>query len=270
MNNLHRELAPISDAAWADIEAEARRTFTRHVAARRVVDLLGPSGEPLSAVGTGHLKELESPAPGVRARSRVSQPIVEFRVPFVIDRQSVDDVERGAKDADWQPVKDAAKQIAFTEDRAVFDGLTSAGIAGIRSSASNSPIALPTDVKGYPDAVAHALTALRLAGVDGPYTLLLSADAYTSVAETTDHGYPVHEHISRVLKDGEIIWAPAIEGAFLLSHRGGDFELHLGQDLSIGYLSHDADRIELYFQESLTFIVQTSEAAVVLPASISQ
>jgi uncharacterized linocin/CFP29 family protein len=122
MNNLHRDLAPISDAAWEDIEAEARRTFTRHVAARRVVDVIGPEGEGLAAVGTGHLTEVEAPAAGVRARTRISQPLVEFRVPFVIDRQSVDDVERGAKDADWQPVKDAAKQIAFTEDRAVASG----------------------------------------------------------------------------------------------------------------------------------------------------
>ena len=54
MNNLHRELAPISDAAWADIEAEARRTFTRHVAARRVVDVIGPAARscPLSAPAT--------------------------------------------------------------------------------------------------------------------------------------------------------------------------------------------------------------------------
>jgi uncharacterized linocin/CFP29 family protein len=263
MNNLHRELAPISDAAWADIEAEARRTFTRHVAARRVVDVIGPSGEGLAAVGTGHLKELQSPAPGVRARSRIAQPIVEFRVPFVIDRQAVDDVERGAKDADWQPVKDAAKTIAFTEDRVVSAGFAAASIAGLRASSSNPAFTLPSDERELPTVVSQALTSLRLAGVDGPYSLLLSAEAYTAVAESTDHGYPILAHLSRVL-DGEIIWAPAIEGAFLLSTRGGDFELHLGQDLSIGYLSHDADHVELYFQESLTFIVQTTEAVVAI------
>ena len=32
MNNLHRELAPISDAAWADIEEETTRTLKRHLA----------------------------------------------------------------------------------------------------------------------------------------------------------------------------------------------------------------------------------------------
>jgi uncharacterized linocin/CFP29 family protein len=264
MNNLHRELAPISDAAWEDIEAEARRTFIRHVAARRVVDVIGPEGEGLAAVGTGHLEEVDAPAHGVRARTRIAQPIVEFRVPFVIDRQSVDDVERGAEDADWQPVKDAAKQIAFTEDRAVAGGFAAAGIAGLRASTSNPTFSLPADPLEFPNVVAQALTSLRLSGVDGPYCLLLSAEAYTAVAETTDHGYPIREHIARVLQDGEIIWAPAIEGAFLLSTRGGDFELHLGQDLSIGYLSHDAEHVQLYFQESLTFIVQTSEAVVAI------
>ncbi|HTF52379.1 MAG TPA: family 1 encapsulin nanocompartment shell protein [Pseudonocardia sp.] len=266
MNNLHRELAPISDAAWADIEAEARRTFTQYVAARRVVDVVGPSGDALSAVGTGHLRELEPPAKGVLARSRTVLPLVELRVPFVVSREAVDDVERGAKDSDWQPVKDAAQEIAFAEDRAVFDGFPAADITGIRAASSNAPIALPAEVRDYPDAVAQALTALRLAGVAGPYRLLLSADAYTEVAETTDHGYPIREHIARVIQGGDIIWAPAIDGAFLLSARGGDYELHLGQDLSIGYQSHSAHQIELYFQESFTFIVQTAEAGVPLTA----
>ena len=39
MNNLHRGLAPISAAAWAQIEEEASRTVKRHLAARRVVDV---------------------------------------------------------------------------------------------------------------------------------------------------------------------------------------------------------------------------------------
>jgi uncharacterized linocin/CFP29 family protein len=69
-----------------------------------------------------------------------------------------------------------------------------------------------------------------------PYSVLLSADAYTRLSETRDHGYPVLEHIRRLI-DGEIIWAPAITGAFVLTTRGGDFDLHVGEDVSIGYLS---------------------------------
>jgi uncharacterized linocin/CFP29 family protein len=203
----------------------------------------------------------------VLARNRAAVPLVEFRVPFTVDRQAVDDVERGAKDADWQPVKDAAQRIAFAEDRAVFDGFTAAAIPGIRAASSNPSLALPTDMRELPTVVAQALGSLRLVGVAGPYRLLLSTDAYTALAVSTDRGYPIRDHIVSVIQDGEIIGAPAIEGAFLLSARGGDYELYLGQDLSIGYLSHDADQIELYFQESFTFIVQTSEAGVPLTAT---
>ncbi|MFB6960193.1 family 1 encapsulin nanocompartment shell protein [Streptomyces sp. NPDC056309] len=261
MDNLHRELAPISAAAWADLEEEARRTVKRHVAARRIVDVPEPCGPELAGVGTGHLRTVAAPAEGVEARVRRFQPLVELRVPFTVDRQQVDDVARGAKDADWQPVKDAARQIAFAEDRAVFEGYPSADIAGMRESSSNSALTLPAEARQYPDVVSKALTALRLAGVGGPYALALSAAAYTAVSETSDHGYPIIKHIARVL-DGDIIWAPAIEGAFLLSTRGGDFELRLGQDLSIGYLSHDDTSIRLYFQETLTFLVYTGEAVV--------
>ncbi|MCO6006825.1 bacteriocin family protein [Actinoallomurus purpureus] len=265
MNNLHRELAPISAAAWADLEDEARRTFERHVAGRRVVDVPEPGGLELSSVATGRLDPISAPADGIVAHTRRSQPIVELRVPFTVDRRQVDDVERGARDADWQPVKDAARRMAFAEDHAIFEGYTAGGIAGIRANSSNPALSLPADVRDYPNAVSQAVTALRLAGVGGPYALVLSADAYTAVNETADHGYPIHEHIARVL-DGEIIWAPAIDGAFLLSTRGGDFELRIGQDLSIGYLSHDADTIQLYFQETLTFLAYTGEAAVALTA----
>jgi uncharacterized linocin/CFP29 family protein len=263
MNNLYRELAPISDAAWADIETEARRTFEQHVAARRVVDLSGPDGATRASVNTGHLSDIPAPADGVIAHLRVSQPLVRLRVPFTVNRQDVDDVERGAQDADWQPVKDAAKKIAFAEDRAVFEGYAAAGITGIRQSTSNRVLSLPAEAQDYPNVVSQAVNALRLAGVGGPFSLLLSADAYTMVSETSDHGYPIREHLARVI-DGEIIWAPAIGGAFLLSARGGDFELRLGQDLSIGYLSHDAESVQLYFQESLTFLVYTTEASVAL------
>jgi uncharacterized linocin/CFP29 family protein len=265
MDNLHRELAPLSTAAWADLEDEARRTFRRHVAGRRIVDVADPGGLELAAVGTGHLRSIDAHTEGIIAHARRSQPIVELRVPFTVDRQQVDDVERGAKDADWQPVKDAARTIAFAEDRAIFEGYADAGIEGVRAASSNPAVTLPKKATDYPKSISEAVTALRLAGVEGPYTLALSADDYTAVSETSDQGYPVREHIARIV-DGDIVWAPAISGAFLLSTRGGDFELFLGQDLAIGYLDHDATSIQLYFQETLTFQVHTSEAAVTLAA----
>ena len=261
MNNLHRELAPVSDAAWASIEEEARRTFALHVAGRRVTDVTGPDGVTLAGVGTGHVTPIDPPADGITAGLRAWRPVIELRVPFTLSRAEIDSVERGSQDADWQPVKDAAKQIAFAEDRVVFDGYAAANITGVRPASSCPSLALPEEVRDYPNVVARAVGALRLAGVAGPYSLLLSADAYTRVSETSDHGYPIREHIARVI-DGDIIWAPAIDGGLVISGRGGDYELRLGQDLSIGYLSHDDETVRLYFEETFTFAVYTAEASV--------
>ena len=265
MNNLHRQLAPISDAAWASIEEEAKRTFTRHVAGRRVVDVSGPEGVTLAGLGTGHVTPIDPPGDGISAGLRAWQPVIELRVPFTLDRAQIDSVERGSLDADWQPVKDAAKKIAFAEDRAIFDGYAAGQVTGIRQASSNPALSLPAEIRSYPDVVSQAISALRLAGVDGPYSLLLSADAYTAVSETSDHGYPIRQHLARLL-DGEIIWAPAISGAMVLTGRGGDYELRLGQELSIGYLSHDADYVRLYFTESFAFSVYTTEASVSIGA----
>jgi uncharacterized linocin/CFP29 family protein len=263
MNNLHRELAPISDEAWAQIEEEASRTLKRYLAARRVVDLQGPAGTMLSAVGTGHIRTISGPGDGVLTRQREVKALVEVRVPFELDRQQIDDVERGANDSDWQPAKDAARKMAFTEDRAIFEGYPAAEITGIRQGTSNPVMTLPADVRGYPDAIAQALSQLRLVGVNGPYSVLFGADAYTKLAESSDNGYPILQHIRRLIET-EIIWAPAIEGAVVLTTRGGDFDLHIGQDVSIGYLSHWDTTIQLYLQETFTFLLLTTEASVTL------
>jgi uncharacterized linocin/CFP29 family protein len=266
MNNLHRELAPISDAAWAQIEEETTRTLKRYLAGRRVVDVPAPGGIGFPAVATGHLLSIAPPGDGILASQREVKALVELRVAFELTREAIDDVERGSEDSDWQAAKDAAKKIAFAEDRAIFNGYREANIQGIREGTSNPIMTLPADVRNYPDAVAQALSQLRLVGVNGPYSVLLGAKAYTDLAETRDHGYPVLEHVKRIV-EGDIIWAPAIEGACVLTTRGGDFELNIGQDVSIGYLSHTDTVVRLYLQETFTFRVLTDEAAVVLTVS---
>src|SRR5580704_2198583 len=263
MNNLHRELAPISDAAWSLIEEETTRTLKRYLAGRRAVDVPTAGGLALPGVATGHLRSISAPADGIIARQREFKPLVELRVPFELSRQTIDDVLRGSEDSDWQSAKDAAKKLAFAEDRAIFNGYREADIQGVREGTSNPIETLPADVREYPDAIARALSQLRLMGVNGPYSVLLGANEYTTLAETRDHGYPVLEHVKRIV-DGNLIWAPAIDGAFVLTTRGGDFELTLGQDVSIGYLSHSDSAVQLYLQETFVFRVLTIEAAVAL------
>ena len=85
------------------------------------------------------------------------------------------------------------------------------------------------------------------------------------MVETTEHGgYPLFDHLRKIL-GGPIVWAPGVDGAVVVSLRGGDFLFESGQDLSIGYDHHDAERSSLYLEESFSFRVATPEAAVALP-----
>src|ERR1700739_2802367 len=144
-NNLYRNLAPVTDVAWTEIELEATRTFKRHIAGRRVVDVSEPGGPVTAAVSTGRLIDVEAPTDGVVAQLRDSKPLVRLRVPFTLSRSEIDDVERGSNDSDWDPVKAAAKKLAFVEDRTIFEGYRAAAIEGIRSCSSNKPLTLPDD-----------------------------------------------------------------------------------------------------------------------------
>lgn len=264
MNSLFRELAPISEDAWSEIDKEARRTLKTMLGARRIVDFSGPLDRKAGAVNTGRLEPLAAPAgEQIEARLRRVQPLVELRAPFDLLRDELDAVDRGATDPDLDPLIAAARTIAKSENRAVFHGFPAAGIAGICEAAGGARLPLTSDYEAYPIAVATAIGRLRDAGVGGPYAIALSERCYTGLTETTKSGYPVIEHVRRLL-DGPIVWTPALEGAAVVSLRGGDFELTVGQDLSIGYLEHDARRVRLFVQESFAFRVLSPQAAVPL------
>jgi uncharacterized linocin/CFP29 family protein len=265
MNDLHGELAPISEEAWGLIEEQARRTLKLDLAARRIVDFSGPHGWKHAAVATGRVSVLgEGPRAGVDARLRRVQPLLELRTRFELSREELEAVGRGAPDPDLDPVVAAARAAALAEDSAVFHGFGPGGIRGICEASTHEPLAITDDYEAFASTVAIGLSALRNAGVDGPYALALGSRSYTGLQKTIGrHGVPLLSQVTRML-DGPVVWAPALDGAVLLSARGQDFELTVGQDLSIGYLEHDAVRVALYLQESITFRVLTPEAALAL------
>jgi len=265
MNHLHRELAPVSDGAWAEIEAEASRSLRHYLTARRVVDFNGPKGWEHSAEPTGRVDTLEpAPSPATTASTRRVQPLVELRTSFTLARDEIDAVDRGARDIDLDAVVTAARELALAEDTAVFEGYAAAGIAGIARCTPHAPITITDDYSQYPQLVARAVATLQGAGIGGPYAIALGPRCYTGVIETTEYGgYPLLEHL-RLILDGPALWAPAVNGAIVLSTRGDDFEIAVGEDVSIGYLRHDAASVDLFLEESMTFRVLTPDAAVAL------
>jgi uncharacterized linocin/CFP29 family protein len=269
MDLLKRTLAPITPEAWAAIDAEASRVLKLHLAGRKLVDFSGPHGWTLGAVNTGRLKRIaKGRASEVDHAVREVLPLVELRSAFTMPTLELDYAARGATDLDLDPIIVASERVARAEDSAVFHGFKDANITGILEASPHAPVDVKTAVD-WPRAVVAAKEILRAAGVNGPYALALGSEAYAELMADSEEGYPLRKRIEESLAAGSLVWAPALRGgAALLSTRGGDYELTVGQDLSIGYASHDRTSVELYITESFTFRILERKAAVFLRRNV--
>jgi uncharacterized linocin/CFP29 family protein len=263
MNHLMRELAPVSDEAWSQIEAEATRSIKHGLAGRRLVDFTGPHGWSHGAVEVGRAERVDSGGlDGVEVARRTVLPLLEVRSEFSLARSELDAADRGATDLDLTAVIAAGRAAGLAEDHLVFHGHGPGGITGMVTATPHGAVPISNDYSHYPEHVARAVGVLRGAGIAGPFAIALGARCYTGVTETTEHGgYPVFEHLRQIL-GGPVVWAPAVDGAVVLSQRGGDFELTVGEDFSIGYRSHDRETVDLFIEESVVFRINTPDAAV--------
>ena len=264
MNHLLRSHAPISELAWTQIDDEAKQRLGPALAARALVDFSGPLGWQHSATNLGRVAPPDGfPIEGVTALERQVLPLIELRADFTVTRAELRDIDRGAVDADFGSLDRAAHRIATAENTAVMHGWATV-VRGITELCPYSPLALGGDPLGFPETVTTAVSELRNSGIGGPYGLALDPEHHGLVTQTAEHGGTLLiEHLREVL-EGPVVWTPGLSGGVVISQRGGDFLLETGQDLSVGYDSHDADEVRLYIQESFSFRVATPEAAVTL------
>jgi uncharacterized linocin/CFP29 family protein len=263
MDLLKRSIAPLLPEAWTAIDEEAARVLKLNLAARKIVDFRGPFGWELGAVNTGRLDLLPPSAdPDLNVGIRRVQPIVEVRIPIKLPLMELDSIARGASNPDLSPVVRAAEKMARAEDAAIFGGFAPAGIVGLVSATPHPAGRLPDDLLQLPRTVLAAKEILRQSGVSGPYALVLGASLYDQVFAVTEEGHALAKRIEQLLVDRPIIRTTALEGGVVLSMRGGDYELTVGQDLAVGYAHHDKHEIELYLTESFTFRVLEPAAAV--------
>jgi len=259
---LKRNHAPITPEAWKQIDDEAKRVLQLNLAGRKLVDFDGPHGWQYSAVNTGHLTIRTDSGLGVPWGVRGVVPLIEIRVPFELPMMEIDNASRGAV-LDLPAVVSVAEKAAHAEDTAVFNGFKAGGIEGIIPSSPHPAITIPDDYADYPSIVVDAVETLRRGGINGPYALALGPGCYAGLAQAAEDGYPIRDRVEHFL-DGPMVLAPKVDGAVLLSHRGGDFQLSVGQDLSIGYAGHDKEKVYLYLTESFAFRVLERGAAVYL------
>ena len=249
-NHLSRDRAPITEAGWAEIEKEAKRTLRGMLAGRRVVDFRGPLGWDDSDVELGRADPISSPAngPDVQARLRRVQPLVELRIPFEVICAELDAIDRGAGDPDLDLVIAAARQIAIAEDRAIFHGYKAAHITGICEAAAATAVPLGSSHADYPGAVSAALTKLRDEGIEGPFAVVLNEQLYKDLAARTDSGYPIRA-TSSAWSTATSSGRPASMAAWCCPSAAAT-STTVGQDFSIGYLEHNLERVRLYIEES--------------------
>ncbi|WP_022900161.1 family 1 encapsulin nanocompartment shell protein [Humibacter albus] len=262
-SHLLRDRAPLTDATWALLDEEASARLPVALGARKLVDFSGPHGWEHSATNLGRVGGVvDAPEQSVIARTRRVLPLVEVRADFALERDELDSVDRGADDVDLGPLDDAAVRIARVENSAVFNGWDATGIIGIIPASPHRPLVHEGTPQDYDDVITQAIAALKRSGVDGPYALALGPAQWTSVIEANEGGgYPLIRHLRDIL-GGPVEWVPGLDGAVVLSQRGGDFVLEVGQDLAIGYREHDAQSVSLYIEESVSFRVNTPEAAI--------
>ena len=265
MNPLLREHAPITEEAWKEIEDEIKGALDVNLGARRVVDVDGPLGWDHGARATGRTEKL---APGtlgsVDVRRRSVLPLIELETRFDVGREELESLGRGAKDVDLSAAVEAAERIARAEDRAIFHGYREGGIGGIVERSEHAGLPISEDYTNYPSTVVAAIEKLRSSGIGGPFAIVLGPRCYTGLLTASDpSGYPALMRLERIV-DGPIVRAPALDGAVVISQRGGDFELTIGQDLALGYASHTADSVRFRLIESFAFRALTPDAAVPL------
>jgi uncharacterized linocin/CFP29 family protein len=265
MSHLLRRHAPITSDGWEAIDDEARDRLIPSLGARRLVDFEGPKGWTYSASSLGRVSGIAgAPIDGIDASVRRVQPLVELVVPFTVSRAELRAGDRGADDVDYSSLDDGAKRLARVENATVFHGWEQAGIVGVLEATPHAALEHQGGSEAFVALVATGVEQLLREGIDGPYGVALGEEMWSDVVEGSEAGgYPLLRHLEEIT-EGPVVWAPGLGQAVLVSLRGGDYTFDCGEDISIGYRSHDAEEVQLYLEESFTFRVATPEAAIAL------
>jgi uncharacterized linocin/CFP29 family protein len=270
MDILKRELAPIPMEAWTEIDAQATRSLKAMLSGRKFLDVTGPMGADFPGVPEGRLSYPEKqperePAYGIRKVHH----IVEVRIPFELDIEEMDNVVRGAKDVDLSAMEDAARKIALFEEKVIYHGLPDANIRGLKACVGGECLAIGSKPEGLLEGIAEGVTDFTSRSIDGPYSFIVGPKLWSRMSAHVQ-GYPVKMQAESLL-GGPVLLSPYLTGeaeneAYMVTRRGGDLELILGQDLAIGYESHTQTKVKLYFTESFTFRVLEPAAVTTFTA----
>jgi uncharacterized linocin/CFP29 family protein len=252
MDILKQSLAPVSSEAWDEIKSESKRFLSSHLSARKFVNVVGPKGWDYAAHPEGRLIiPANQENNGVVYGINKVQPLIEPRIKFSLEIWELDNLARGARDIDLLPMEKAAIRLAEFEERTIFYGLKNASITGLIECNTKEKLLFPDLIEDLLAVVTHGMTRLKHASVGGPYTLIVSPERWEKISSHFK-AYPLKIQLEKLL-GGPVILSHFIDETFLAPADAPELHLVLGQDISIGYESHDDKMVHLYFTESFTF-----------------
>lgn len=249
---LYRELAPISNEAWKEIDERAKEVLKSYLSARKVVKVNGPKGLDFNVITEGRLEGVKDQGEVYYSNYKVT-PLTEARIEFEIDRWELDNIQRGAKDVDYEPLEKAMEEIALFEENAIYNGLSGTPIVGIDKSVELESIPFGKDPTSIMESITKGIIKLKESYQEGPFTLVVNEEAYKRIL-SKETAYPLDERIEKLI-GGKIIFSHVVNGAYLLPYNHEDLELTIGRDFAIGYQAHDIKKVRFFVTESFTFRV---------------
>ena len=260
MDILKRNIAPISQKAWDEIDARAKDVLTTTLSARKVLNVNGPYGWNYLAVPEGRLEIFETEKEDT-VKSGVYQlkNLIEARRTFVLKKWELDNIERGAKDIDLSALEEAAEDIALFEENAIYNGNANANITGLAEAAQHT-LSFGENGNTILTAIGKAKVHLLSAFAKGPYDLIVSPKAYEQINQLYQGG-ALHRQIQNLI-GGEVVLSKVVDGALLIPSRHEDLEFTVGHDFSIGYESNDTESIKLFISESFTLRILDDQIIV--------
>ncbi|MDY0303791.1 MAG: family 1 encapsulin nanocompartment shell protein [Sphaerochaeta sp.] len=259
MDMFKRELAPLSNEAWAEIESRAREVLLSRLSARKVVNVQGPKGLDFTVISEGRLNLVDDGE--VKSGVYTVRPLTEARIRFTLNKWELDNLARGAKDIDFDAMDSALEKLALFEENAIYNGYAKGGITGLKEASAHKTLNFGGDANAILASIAQGMLLLKAAHIHGPYSLVVGKDAWVKLNSET-HPMSLFDRVERMI-GGSVVLSTCLDGAILIPYDDENLELTLGMDYTLGYESHDTKEVTLFATESFTFRVMEEKAIVV-------
>ncbi len=248
MDLFKQSLAPISAEAWSEINETASDAVKNNLTSRKALFVNGPLGLEKESISMGRLNVCKSEG-DVEAGLYDIKPLVETRIHFKLDRWELDNIDRGAKDANLDALEDAAKEIALFEEKTVYYGNKEAKIKGLVDLAEHT-FDLKLDPEDMFDAISEGVLALQDSFAEPPYTMIVGKKVYKALQKA--HGGRLLIDLVKNLIGGDVVYSSVLEGALLVPYNHEDLELIVGQDYKVGFKSATDKEVELFIMNAFT------------------